>query len=101
MSPMRFRLMLCLLATLAGLSENIVKEARGRGMLLGLELYPHERLSVQAAYRMLLEYGFVVGYYSAGNVLRFDPALTIDQDDITHLLESLDRMLNDADSGAG
>ena len=80
---------------------NVVKEARGRGMLLGLELYPHERLSVQSAYQLLLEYGFLVGYYSAGNVLRFDPALTIDKDDISYLLESLDRILNDADSKAG
>jgi acetylornithine aminotransferase len=81
--------------------HSVVKEARGRGMLLGLELCPHERLSVQSAYRRLLEYGFLVGYYPAGNVLRFDPALTIDKDDITHFLESLDRILNDADSKAG
>ncbi|MBI5579620.1 MAG: aminotransferase class III-fold pyridoxal phosphate-dependent enzyme, partial [Deltaproteobacteria bacterium] len=75
--------------------HSVVKAARGRGMLLGLELFPHERLSVQSAYRILLEYGFLVGYYSAGNVLRFDPALTIDKDDITHFLESLDKILND------
>jgi acetylornithine/N-succinyldiaminopimelate aminotransferase len=80
---------------------NIVKEARGRGMLLGLELYPHDRLSVQSAYQILLKSGFLVGYYSAGNVLRFDPALTIDQDDIAHFLESLDKVMNDADSKAG
>lgn len=77
---------------------SVVQETRGRGMLLGLELCPHERLSAQSAYRMLLGYGFLVGYYSAGNVLRFDPALTIDKDDITRFLESLDRILNDADS---
>ena len=52
----------------------VVKEARGRGMLLGLELYPHEHLSVQSAYRQLLEGGFLVGYYSAGNVLQIGRA---------------------------
>jgi acetylornithine/N-succinyldiaminopimelate aminotransferase len=80
---------------------NIVKEARGKGMLLGLELFPHEQLSVQSVYRMLLELGFLVGYYSAGNVLRFDPALTIHYDDINQLLKSLDRILDRADSKAG
>lgn len=77
---------------------DVVKEARGRGMLLGLELYPHERLSVQSVYETLLECGFLVGYYSAGNVLRFDPALTIEQEDIAHCLESLEAILNSASS---
>jgi acetylornithine aminotransferase len=79
----------------------VVKEARGRGMLLGLELYPHEHLSVQSAYRQLLEGGFLVGYYSAGNVLRFDPALTMEKDDIRDLLESLDRILAGTGPQAG
>jgi acetylornithine/succinyldiaminopimelate/putrescine aminotransferase len=70
-------------------------------MLLGLELYPHEHLSVQSAYRQLLEGGFLVGYYSAGNVLRFDPALTMEKDDIRDLLESLDRILAGTGPQAG
>jgi acetylornithine aminotransferase len=79
----------------------LVKEARGRGVLLGLELLPHERLSVQAVYEKLLEHGFLVGYYAAGRVLRFDPALTIEKEDVTSLLERLDGLLNDAGSKAG
>lgn len=77
-------------------SSSVVKEARGRGMLLGLELYPHphRRLSVQSVYETLLEYGFLAGYYSAGNVLRFDPALTIEKEDIARLLERLERILS-------
>lgn len=92
----------CFLEGLKRLEEkyNVVKEARGRGMLLGLELHPQKTLSVQSVYQMLLENGFLVGYYSAGNVLRFDPALTIDKEDITHLLGSLDRILNNASSKA-
>ncbi len=74
--------------------HEIVKEARGRGMLLGLELFPHERLSAQRMYEMLLESGFLVGYYPAGNMLRFDPALTIEEDDVTRLLECLNDRLN-------
>ncbi|RLC64518.1 MAG: hypothetical protein DRI48_07595 [Chloroflexi bacterium] len=73
--------------------HDVVKEARGRGMLLGLELQPQGSLSVQSVYEALLEYGFLVGYYSAGNVLRFDPALTVEKEDVASLLESLDRIL--------
>jgi len=75
---------------------DLVKEARGRGMLLGLELQPHENLTVQSIYATLLEQGYLVGYYSAGNLLRFDPALTIQIENITRLLESLDKILNKA-----
>lgn len=80
---------------------EVVKEARGRGMLLGLELHPHARLSVQAIYQRLLAQGYVVGYYSAGNVLRFDPALSIGKEEVGCLLASLEKILEDADSKAG
>jgi acetylornithine/N-succinyldiaminopimelate aminotransferase len=74
----------------------VVKEVRGRGMLLGIEFHPHENITVSWAYNELLEMGFLVGYYSAGNVLRFDPSLTIEKTDIERLLESLDAILNTA-----
>jgi len=79
--------------------RTAVKEARGRGLLLGLELHP-EHLSAESAYGMLLEKGFLVGYYPAGNVLRFDPALTIDEPDIARLLVALDTTLTGARTGA-
>jgi len=71
--------------------HDIVKEARGRGMLIALEL--QQKYSAASAYHALLEQGFLVGYYPAGNILRFDPALTIEEEDITQLLECLDVML--------
>lgn len=37
--------------------HGMVKEARGRGMLLGLELYPREIFSATTAYRALLDKG--------------------------------------------
>lgn len=84
-----------LLQGLKRLAEKyaIVKEARGRGMLLGLELYPHESFTAETAYYKLLEKGFLVGYYPAGNILRFDPALTIEREHIDGLLSSLDEIL--------
>lgn len=73
--------------------HNLVKEARGRGMLLALEFRAHERFSAATAYRGLLERGFVVGYSSTRNFLRFDPPLTIWEGDIALLLENIDAML--------
>lgn len=79
-----------------GKRHDVVKEARGRGMLLALEFYPRQGFSAEAAYHALLENGFLVGYYPAGNILRFDPALTIEEEDITKLLECLNVILKRA-----
>jgi acetylornithine aminotransferase len=83
---------------LKSLEKNhpFVKEARGRGMLLGLEFHPHERFTAASAYRGLLEKGFLVGYYPAGNLLRFDPALTVKKRDISRFLECLQALLETA-----
>jgi len=74
----------------------IVKDARGRGMLLGLELQPHENLSVEVLYHAMLEQGFLVGFYPAGNILRFDPALTIEKESLDLFQKKLDLVLDKA-----
>jgi acetylornithine aminotransferase len=84
------------LKRLAGI-YTIVKEARGRGMLLGLELHPNDHLSVRSLYLALVKRGFVTGYYSVGNVLRLDPALTIDEADIASFIACLEGILADAE----
>ncbi len=71
----------------------IVKDARGRGMLLGLELHTQGVLSVEMLYHALLQRGFLVGYYPAGNILRLDPALTIEPELIDQFLDCLDTIL--------
>ena len=76
----------------------VIKNARGRGMLLGLEFHPHEKITSTWAYHALLEKGFLVGYYPAGNLLRFDPALTMEKENILNLIESLDNILSGATS---
>lgn len=72
-----------------GRRSGLVKEARGRGMLLALEFNPREDFSCRDAYYALLERGFLCGYYPANNSLRFSPALTIAEEDIELLLENL------------
>ena len=81
-----------------GEKYKVIKEARGRGLLLALEFHPHDTISVTWAYQALLERGFLVGYYPDGNVLRFDPALTVKEEDITRLLDCLDSILETADN---
>jgi acetylornithine aminotransferase len=73
--------------------HDIVKEARGRGMLLALEFRPHKNFSAATAYQALHEKGFLVAYSPDHNFLRFDPSLTMEKEDIVHLLECLDDIL--------
>lgn len=76
--------------------HDVIKEARGRGLLLALEFHSHESITATWAYKELLQKGFLVGYYQAGNILRFDPALTIDKEDIDRLLECINFILETA-----
>lgn len=73
--------------------HEIVKDARGRGMLSALEFHPHKTFSATTVQHKLLEKGFLVGCYPAGNMLRFSPALTISKDDLKALLDDLDQIL--------
>ena len=77
--------------------HSLVREIRGRGMLLGMEFGPHERFSAATAYHALVEKGFLAGYYPAGNLLRLDPALTIARRDVDRFLACLDGVLEAAE----
>jgi acetylornithine aminotransferase len=70
-----------------------VKEARGRGMLLALEIKPREGFSTATIFQALLEKGFLVTHKPDRNFLRFDPALTMQKEDVDSLLECLDDIL--------
>ena len=74
----------------------VIKDARGRGMLLALEFHPHKIISATRTFRLLLDRGLLVGYYPEGNILRFDPSLTIEKDDVSRLLDNLDSILMEA-----
>ena len=70
------------------------KKSTAEWQLLALEFHPHENISATWLYHALLDKGFLVGYYHAGNILRFDPALTVDEKDISHLVECIDSILD-------
>ena len=73
--------------------HDILKEVRGRGLLLALEFHIHKHITATLVYQQLLQNGFLVGCYQAGNILRFGPALTINHKDINQLIESMNSIL--------
>jgi acetylornithine aminotransferase len=73
-----------------------VREARGRGLMLAMELQTDARPTVVDVHRALLDRGFLVGCKPQANLLRFYPPLTIGEDEIRGLLAALDRVLGGA-----
>jgi acetylornithine/N-succinyldiaminopimelate aminotransferase len=77
-----------------GEQHDVVKEVRGRGLMIALEFEDgHEPSPAIAVYRGLLERGFLAGCKPAANLLRFYPPLTIGEEDVAQLLEGLDQVL--------
>jgi acetylornithine aminotransferase len=72
-----------------------IKEARGRGLMIVLELPQDDRrISAAQICDQLLERGFLVGTHSVVNLLRFYPALIIGEEEIDRLLENLSQILD-------
>jgi acetylornithine/N-succinyldiaminopimelate aminotransferase len=79
-----------------GERHHLIKEVRGRGLMIVLEIEGNdEPFSVTSIYHALLTRGFLVGCTPTANLLRFYPALVMDQEDIAQLLENLDQILED------
>jgi len=66
-----------------------VKEARGRGLMLALELY--KEIDTDSIDRALFEAGYVTGYKNS--TFRFLPPLTIPKEDIDQLAAYLEKLL--------
>ncbi|MCP4536297.1 MAG: aspartate aminotransferase family protein [Chloroflexi bacterium] len=79
---------------LVGKRHNVVKQVRGRGLMIAMEFEANnEHFSLDSVYHELLKRGFIVGYKPTANLLRFYPPLTIEEKDIAQLLENLDNVL--------
>lgn len=70
--------------------SSVIKEVRGKGLMLAIEFFEHE--FANQLYKALFNNGFVVGHKS--NVIRFMPPLLIDRNDIQLLVETIDVMLS-------
>jgi acetylornithine/N-succinyldiaminopimelate aminotransferase len=76
--------------------HDVVREVRGRGLMIAMEFTADdEGFSLGTVFCDLLESGFLVGHKPAARLLRFFPPLTIEEQDIAKLVESLDRILGD------
>jgi acetylornithine aminotransferase len=88
-----------LLAGLEGIKDRTgqIKEIRSRGLMVALELKddPEASFTIRT-HRELVRRGYVLGRRPGVNVLRLDPSLTIDQNDIQGFLEAFEAVLTDA-----
>jgi acetylornithine aminotransferase len=72
---------------------SCVKDVRGRGLMLALEL-SIDNVVEQIAEKML-DKGFFIGTVPQSNVLRFSPALTISKQDIANMCTCLKSLFID------
>lgn len=79
-----------LLGRLRGMRSNIVKDVRGRGLWVGVEVDPGV-VSARAVCDALLAAG-ILSKDTHGTVLRFAPPLTITQDEIDWGMERIERV---------
>lgn len=70
--------------------KSIVKEVRGRGLMLVIEF----RRNSQQVYEELLSKGFIVAKRPNAEVLRMDPALTIEKQTIDLFLNNFQEILS-------
>jgi len=88
-----------LLSGLEGIKDRTgqIKEIRSRGLMVALELKddPEASFTIRT-HRELVRRGYVLGRRPGVNVLRLDPSLTIDQNDIENFLETFESVLTDA-----
>jgi acetylornithine aminotransferase len=84
---------------LAGIRDRTgrIREVRSRGLMIAVEL-EDDPATTQAirAHEELLRRGFIVGRRIGAPVLRLDPALTVEREDIETFLEVFDRVLAEA-----
>jgi len=76
-----------------------IKEIRARGLMVAVELIDDPQASFTArVHRELVRRGFVVGRRPGVSVLRLDPSLTIDPEDIERFLKTLGDVLTESPS---
>jgi len=76
-----------------------IRDVRGRGLMIALEF--HDRMSdgmVQELARQCIREGFILAKRPGFNVLRIDPPLIIQKQDLDPFLDTLDRLLSQLES---
>lgn len=84
---------------LEGIKNNFpfVKEVRGRGLMISLEFSKlGGNFNVEFIFNEMLRRGFIIGFHSEANLIRFMPPLTIEETEIENLVENLHVVLKEA-----
>ncbi len=76
------------------ITTSIIKAIRGRGLMIAIELVKH----ADFVRNELLKRGYILVKRSSVEVLRMDPALTIEKEDINLFLESFEQIIEKADN---
>ncbi len=87
-----------LLSGLEGIRDRTdqIQEIRARGLMVALELKDDPECSFTIrTHHELVRRGYVLGRRPGVNVLRIDPSLTIDQEDIEGFLETFEAVLTE------
>jgi acetylornithine/N-succinyldiaminopimelate aminotransferase len=70
---------------------GMIREIRARGLMAALELVDDSDASLTVrTHRGLVKRGFIVGRRPRTSVLRIDPSLTIDREDVERFLDALE-----------
>jgi len=73
---------------------NFVREVRGRGLMIAIEFLPaHDINPAALVYRELLNRGFIIARRPGLNILRVDPPLNVDENDIKGFLDNFNQVL--------
>ena len=81
------------LEEIKGRSDRI-SEIRGRGLMIGIDLIDDPDMTFTiATHRELVNRGYIPGRRPGVNVIRLDPALTIDREDIDSFLASFGEVM--------
>lgn len=71
----------------------LIKEVRGRGLMIVIEFEENEDDPAHKIYRKLFEAGFVVSNYKGMGHIRIDPAYTIEEEIIEDFLKVFEKLL--------
>jgi len=82
---------------LAAIPASFVREVRGRGLLIGVEV-ESGRVSGRAVAERLLQHG-ILTKETHGNVIRFAPPLVITREEIDLALDAIRRAFGEVESG--
>jgi acetylornithine/N-succinyldiaminopimelate aminotransferase len=77
---------------------SFVKEVRGRGLMIAVEFSKsNDNFNVELVFNEMLKKGFIIGVDPRADLMRFLPALTIEESEIGSMLDNLNAFLEKVD----